>query len=65
MTKLKHSQFHLPYNRALVPQAKELRKNVTPAEKKLWFDFLRNFKFRVHRQRPIDYFIVDFYCAAL
>lgn len=38
---------------------------MTPAEKKLWFDFLRNFKFRVHRQRPIDYFIVDFYCAAL
>ncbi|MFP4414562.1 endonuclease domain-containing protein [Coleofasciculus sp.] len=26
---------------------------------------MRTFKFRILRQRPIDYFIVDFYCAAL
>jgi very-short-patch-repair endonuclease len=26
---------------------------------------LRSFKFRVLRQRPIAFFIVDFYCAAL
>lgn len=55
----------MPYNPALVEQARELRKNMTPAESKLWFCFLRNFKFRVLRQRPIDHFIVDFYCAAL
>ncbi|MEM9539599.1 MAG: endonuclease domain-containing protein [Cyanobacteria bacterium P01_E01_bin.42] len=60
-----HSSFHLPYNRELVPRAKELRQNMTLAEKKLWYGYLRNFKYRVLRQRPIDYFIVDFYCPAL
>jgi len=42
-----------------------LRQNPTPAEKKLWQDFLRSYPFRVLRQRPIANFIVDFYCAAL
>lgn len=65
MTNLKTSLFHLPYNPDLVSRAKELRKNMTPTEQKLWFRFLRDFQFRVHRQRPIDNFIVDFYCAAL
>ena len=65
MSKLTQSNFHLPYNRELVDRAKELRKNMTEAEKKLWSNYLKNFKFRVLRQRPIDHFIVDFYCAAL
>ena len=65
MPLLNNSNFHLPYNPKLVPIAKELRKNPTPAEKKLWQDFLRNFPVRILRQRPIDHFIVDFYCAAL
>jgi very-short-patch-repair endonuclease len=62
---LKISNFHLPYNPQLVERAKTLRKNMTKAEKKLWYDYLRNFQFRVHRQRPIDNFIVDFYCPNL
>ncbi|NES64490.1 MAG: endonuclease domain-containing protein [Okeania sp. SIO2D1] len=65
MPKLNDSNFHLPYNRQLVPIAKQLRKNPTVAEEKLWQDFLRSFPLRVLRQRPIDNFIVDFYCAAL
>ncbi|MDE0558533.1 endonuclease domain-containing protein [Algoriphagus sp. NF] len=45
-------------------RAKELSKQMTPAEKVLW-NFLKNkslegFKFR--RQHPIDKYIVDFYC---
>ncbi|MEQ9669924.1 endonuclease domain-containing protein [Coleofasciculus sp. G2-EDA-02] len=63
--KLNTSDFYLPYNPQLVARAKELRHNPTPAEKKLWQGYLRNFPFRVLRQRPIDQFIVDFYCAAL
>jgi very-short-patch-repair endonuclease len=46
-------------------RAKQFRQNPTVAEKKLWQEYLRNFKFRILRQRPIDRFIVDFYCAAL
>jgi very-short-patch-repair endonuclease len=59
------SDFHLPYNRQLVEKAKELRKNMTPAEKRLWYGYLRTFKFRILRQRPINNFIVDFFCAQL
>lgn len=59
------NNFHLPYNPDLIAKARELRKNMTPAEKKLWYDYLRTFRFRVLRQRAIAFFIVDFYCAAL
>ena len=59
------NNFYLPYNSDLVAKAREMRKNMTAAEKKLWYGYLRDFKFRVLRQRPIAYFIVDFYCAAL
>ena len=57
--------FHLPYNPKLIHRAKDLRKNMTEAEKKLWKEYLRNFKYRVLRQRPIDHYIVDFYCCKL
>ena len=59
------TDFHLPYNRQLVETAKELRKNMTPAEKRLWSGYLRTFKFRILRQKPINNFIVDFFCAQL
>ncbi|HIK06232.1 MAG TPA: endonuclease domain-containing protein [Trichormus sp. M33_DOE_039] len=66
MTKnLKTGDFHLPYNPKLVERAKKLRKNMTPAEKKLWCEYLKGFQFRVLRQRPIHHFIVDFYCPNL
>ncbi len=65
MTALTISDFHLPHNAELVASAKELRKNMTIAEKKLWYSYLKSFKFKVLRQRPIDRFIADFYCPPL
>jgi very-short-patch-repair endonuclease len=56
--------FHLPYNPDLVERARQLRKNQTPAEKKLWYGYLCSFPQRVLRQRPIDNYIVDFYCPS-
>ncbi len=57
----------IPYNPLLKERARELRKNMTPGEVTLWkhlkgkqmcgYDF--------DRQRPIDQFIVDFYCKKL
>ncbi len=41
-----------------------MRKEMTPAEAKLWFGLLRDFEPRVRRQRPFGRYIVDFYCAA-
>ncbi|WP_414859139.1 hypothetical protein [Nostoc sp. KVJ3] len=48
--KLNSSNLYLPYNPKLVERAKELRKNMTPAETKLWNEYLRNFQYRVLRQ---------------
>jgi len=38
---------------------------MTKAEKKIWFDFLQKSEYKFLRQRPIDNFIVDFYCREL
>ena len=51
------------YNRANIPIAKILRKSMTPWERKLWYQFLRNYPIRFQRQKPIGNYIVDFYCA--
>lgn len=51
------------YNRKLVPLAQRLRKNMTPEEKHLWYDFLKKLPFTVNRQKNIGNFIVDFYIA--
>jgi len=56
---------HLPYNPNLIARAKDMRKNMTPEEKKLWYGFLLNNKHHFRRQHPIDNYIVDFYCAKL
>ena len=52
----------LRYNRELIPRAKQLRKDMTPEERKLWYLFLKSFPVRFQRQKSIDRFIVDFYC---
>ena len=54
----------LERNPALTPKARELRKNMTPWERKLWYDFLRHHPVRFQRQKPIGNYIVDFYCAS-
>jgi very-short-patch-repair endonuclease len=53
------------YRSDLKAKARELRANMTEAERKLWFQFLRGFPYPVLRQKPIADFIVDFYCARL
>ena len=55
----------IPYRSDLKQKARDLRKNMTAAEQKLWFQFLRAFPHPVLRQKPIADFIVDFYCARL
>ena len=51
------------YNKANIPLAKTLRKNMTPWERKLWYEFLRNYSIRFQRQKAIGNYIADFYCA--
>ena len=51
------------YNKNNGPLARELRKNMTPWERKLWYDFLHNYPVRFQRQKAIGNYIADFYCA--
>ena len=64
MTNFKEGNYFLPYNPQLVARAREMRKNPTIAERKLW-EYLRNFPVKFWRQKPINNFIVDFYCPKL
>ncbi len=52
----------LDYNKKNITLAKNLRRNSTPQENHLWYDFLCNYKPRFQRQKAIDNFIADFYC---
>ncbi len=57
----------LPYNPALKEKARELRNNSTKTEILLW-RFLKGKQLRgydIHRQKPIDKYIVDFFCTDL
>lgn len=49
------------YNKDLVRNAQALRKNMTPEERHLWYDFLKRLPISVHRQYNIGNYIVDFY----
>ena len=51
------------HNKALVSNARYLRKNLTKEERHLWYDFLRSYPVKFLRQKILGKYIVDFYCA--
>jgi len=51
-------------NPKLTPLAKALRRNMTDAERKLWYQFLKQLPLTVNRQKVIGNYIVDFYIHA-
>ena len=53
---------HVP---RLTPRARELRKNMTPEERHLWYDFLRTYPVRFLIQKVVGGYILDFYCASV
>ena len=55
---------YLPYRRKLVAHARVLRRALTPAEKRLWFDFVRHLPAKFTRQKPLANYVADFYCAS-
>ena len=50
-----------PHNKRLTSNAQSLRKNMTPEEKHLWYDFLKKLPITVKRQYVVDNFILDFF----
>ena len=51
------------YNRNNLKNGRQLRRNMTKEERRLWFDFLSHCPVKVYRQRLIGNYIVDFYCS--
>ncbi|MBE6951379.1 MAG: endonuclease domain-containing protein [Ruminococcaceae bacterium] len=51
-----------PYDHYNVANARRLRKEMTPWERRLWYCFLRSYPIRFQRQKCIDHYIADFYC---
>ena len=52
----------LPRGEDTLEKAKELRKNATPQEQRLWHCFFKKYPIKFYRQKPIGKYIVDFYC---
>ena len=55
----------VPYNLRLKTPSRTLRRDATPAERKLWFEFLRYLPEKFTRQKPLGSYIADFYCSRL
>jgi very-short-patch-repair endonuclease len=53
----------LPQNKNLKAFARKLRNNATRQEKRLWYEYLRNYRLQFNRQMIIMNYIADFYCA--
>ena len=50
------------HNENLTCLAQNLRGKSTKEENKLWYQYLKNYKFHFKRQYVIQNYIVDFYC---
>ena len=50
-------------NPKLTKYSQQLRKDMTPEEKKLWYQFLKALPFTIRRQKVIGNYIADFFCA--
>lgn len=57
----------IPYNPKLKELAKDFRNNSTKAEIRLWQKIKRKqyYDYDFHRQKPIDNYILDFFCNKL
>ena len=54
----------MPKDNTQLENARQLRREMTPHERKLWYLFLRKYPVKIYKQRIIGRFIVDFYCAS-
>ena len=54
----------MEHNPKLTGRAQTLRKNMTKEERRLWYEYLRQYPYRFRRQVTFGNYILDFYCAA-
>ena len=63
-SRLRGENMTIPKDNSQLENARRLRSEMTPHERKLWYLFLRKYPVKVYKQRIIGRFIVDFYCAS-
>ena len=51
------------YNKNLLSIARNLRKNMTKEERRLWYEFLRTYPIPFQKQKIWCRYVLDFYCA--
>ena len=54
----------MEHNSELTKYAQTLRKNMTKEERRLWYEYLRQYTHQFRRQVTFGHYILDFYCAA-
>lgn len=54
----------MPDDKEMLRRARELRKQMTPQERKLWYDYLRTHPVKFRKQHIMGDYILDFYCPA-
>ena len=54
----------IPKDNRQLENARRLRREMTPHERKLWYLFLRKYPVKFFKQRIIGSYIVDFYCSS-
>ncbi len=59
---MRENNMERKYNKNLIYFARHLRKNMTKEERHLWFDFLKEYKYKFVRQKVLGKYIADFYC---
>lgn len=52
----------IKYESKNLNNARNLRRNMTPQEGKLWHLFLKNYNIKFYKQRLVGSYIIDFYC---
>ena len=63
-SRLRGENMTIPKDNSQLENARRLRSEMTPHERKLWYLFLRKYPVKIYKQRIIGRFIVDFYCAS-
>ena len=63
-SRLRGENMTIPKDNSQLENARRLRSEMTPHERKLWYLFLRKYPVKVYKQRIIGRFIVDFYCVS-
>jgi very-short-patch-repair endonuclease len=54
----------IPYRHDLTRRSQILRRDPSPAERKLWYELLRDLPVKFTRQKPLGRYIADFYCSS-